>query len=85
MNWKPMGATPGAEGLYDDAGVLVLSLHPEWTRDGNKSQQWVWKLPIRDVDPIRQPQNVRHGITWGHHANKETARQQGLEALKRTT
>lgn len=79
MNWRWLPDVRDGEGFFDDAGTIVLTLHPEWTRNSNKSQAWVWKLPA----PYAQ--DIRHGINWGSHADKETARQQGLAALDKAT
>lgn len=89
MNWvlKPVQAPPpggppasAEENLFDDTNTLVLRLWPEWTRDGNRSVGWCWSLP---GDHARR--GPLHAINWGYDMDKETARQQGLAALKKST
>jgi len=79
-SWGPLrnAVHPDSEARYEtgmNAGAVVVSLYPEWTRDGNKHKMWVWNIhAARNL-----PQRIGH--TFGADADKEVARQQADRAI----
>ncbi len=84
MNWRPLpDGLADSQGLYDESNALVLTLKPQWTRDGNRHQFWVWAIPGHPDrwDRYEGKPNPVLGYTYGAHPDKETARQQGVNAV----